>query len=80
MCNFFIGGCTLETTEFDISGHCSELGVVFGECENLATKAGWYRAFRIVVDDSETDDLLSAEFWPEGVFVRKFYTPRRNHV
>ena len=59
VCNLFVGGCSLETTESDISGHCSELGVVLSECENLATKAGWYKAFRIVADDSKRDDLLS---------------------
>ena len=48
----------------------------------MQTKSEWYSAFKISMKQSERDMLMSADSWPQGVFVRKFYKAkigRLNH-
>ena len=63
----------METSTEDIKSHCGELGITLKLCESLPTKAIWYSAFKIAVLDGDRETLLSAESWPENIFVRNFY-------
>ena len=73
----FVGGCKNETSVQDIEEHCQSLGVTVKKCENLPNKSQWYSSFKISAEWNDRETILNAEFWPQGVFVRKFYTPRR---
>ena len=68
----FIGGCDKATVCSDITEFCTTNGVQVRECISLPTKAQWYVAFKVSVTASDRDKLLNPEFWPAGVFVRKF--------
>ena len=71
--DLFIGGCDRETTVNDIKDYCKSLGVELKKVELMQTKSEWYNAFKISMKQSERDMLMSADSWPQGVFVRKFY-------
>lgn len=80
--DLFVGGCNRETTINDISDYCKNLGVELKKVELMQTKSEWYSAFKISMKQSERDTLMSADSWPQGVFVRKFYKAkigRLNH-
>ena len=80
--DLFVGGCNRETTINDISDYCKSLGVELKKVELMQTKSEWYNAFKISMKQSERDMLMSADSWPQGVFVRKFYKAklgRLNH-
>ena len=77
LCNIFVGGCSLETSAEEIKSHCGELGITLKLCENLPTKAPWYTAFKIVALERDKETLLSADSWPENVFVRNFINRTR---
>ena len=72
----FVGGCLLESTESQLTDFCRENGVTLKKCESLNSKSVWYKSYKISVDFSDRDRILSNEFWPKGIFVRKFYMPR----
>ena len=72
----FVGGCGLETTVEEIKNYCSVNEINVKKCETLVTKSEWYRSYKISVDALNRDKLLDAEFWPQGIFVRKFFRPR----
>ena len=75
---FFVAGCDLETTKEKLSEYCAENGVTIKKCEALPTKALWYTCFKLSVVQSFVDIIMDGNFWPEGVFVRQFFTSRYN--
>ena len=77
ICNIFIGGCSLDTSTDEIKSHCDELGITLKFCESLPTKATWYSAFKKGALEIDRETLLSADSWPENVFVRNFINRTR---
>ena len=75
----FVAGCNLDTTEKCIIDYCADNGVVIKKCESLVTKSMWYTCFKLSVTYNSVDTLLDSEFWPNGVFLRRYYKPRRNN-
>ena len=73
----FVGGCLLESTEDQLTDFCRENGVALRKCESLNSKSVWYKSYKISVDFSDRDSVLNTDFWPRGIFVRKFYMPRQ---
>ena len=78
--DLFIGGCERETTVNDIKDYCKSLGVELKKVELMQTKSEWYNAFKISMKQSERDMLMSADSWPQGVFVRKFYKAKTGRL
>ena len=74
--DLFVGGCGLNTTEGDLTKYCSENNITVKKCEMLDSRSEWTKSFKISVDASIRDKLLEAEFWPTGIFVRKFFRPK----
>ena len=72
----FVGGCELSSTHHQIEEYCKSSGIDLKGCEPLETKSRWYKSYKISVLLSHRDKLLQPEFWPEGIFVRKFFKAR----
>ena len=75
--DIFVGGCSLDATPENIEELCKEHDVNVRKCEPLPTKSQWYKSFKVSILLHDREKLLSADVWPRGVFVRKFYRPRR---
>ena len=58
---------------FPVSATCKEL--IFRSM-SYSSRAQWCRAYEISVDADVKDTVFSAEFWPEGIYVRKFFNAR----
>ena len=69
----FVGGCGRDTSSDNIRDYCSSNGVHIKKCETLEGKSEWSCSFKISVEASDRDKLLTGEFWPQGIVVRKFY-------
>ena len=74
--DIYVGGCSLETTSQNIEDFCRKNDVVCRKSEELKTKSEWYKSFKISITSGDRDKVLSPEIWPEGVFVRKFFSSR----
>ena len=72
----FVGGCDKNTTVSDLENYCSTNDFRIEKCEALTTRSEWYNAFKISVLATKRDELLKPEFWPVGIFVRKFFKSR----
>lgn len=57
----------------------SKLGTdVKVNCEELQVRSQNYRSFKISIPASEGGKLLSGDFWPPGIAVRKFINLKRH--
>ena len=74
--DLFLGGCSLDSTTDQIKSFCESSSVQLKSCEDLESKSLYYKSYKISVPLSVRDQLLSEEFWPTGIFIRKFYKPR----
>ena len=76
--DIFVGGWDKDTTVDNIKNYCTnELKIDYTECVPMVTKSERYNAFRIKLDLVTRDTIMNPDSWPEWVFVRKFYKPRR---
>ena len=75
--DLFVGGCEIGSTKEGIMDYCVENGVNVAKCDDLRNKSPWYKSYKLSMVESERDKLLVPEFWPQGIFVRKFYKPRQ---
>lgn len=78
--DIFVGGCPKDTQSAAISAYCVENGVTTLKCESLATKSEWSASFKLSVNACEREKLLCADFWPEGMFVRKYFRARASRL
>jgi len=76
--DIFVGGCSLDSTIEDITVHCVSKNISVKAVCLLETRAPWYRAYKLTVTASDRDKLLVPEAWPDGIFVRKFFTAKTN--
>ena len=74
----FVGRCSLDTEEKDISDYCSRNGVTVKKCQKITTISTSTVSFKVTVCASVRDSLLEADFWPQSIIVRKFYNRERN--
>ena len=72
----YLGGLSKDADEAKINAYVSKNGVNMIKCEMLKASNDWHRSFKLSMSSADRDKLLKAEFWPEGVFVRKFYKPK----
>lgn len=73
--DLYIGRCDLEVTENDISDYLkSELNIDEFRITELNSKNVNAKSFKINLEFSLRDRLLSEDAWPRGIICRKFYT------
>ena len=72
----FVGGCSLECDATGLKTYCESSGIEVKACVSLESRSEWSKSFKISVDLANRNKLLEPEFWPNGIFVRKFYKPR----
>ena len=72
----FIGNCEKTTTTEDLLKYCRELNVSINKCELLSDKSVHSRSFKISVDPDTRDAIMKEDFWPAGLYIRKFYTAK----
>lgn len=73
----FVGRCVLGTTCQELMDYCSEEGVHVKKCEVIKTKSVSSTSFKLTLAANVRDRLLTPDFWPEDIVVRKFYGPKR---
>ena len=74
--DLFLGGCSLDSSADQIKNFCESSNVPLKNCEDLESKSLYYKSYKISVPISLRDQLLNEEFWPTGIFIRKFYKPK----
>lgn len=72
----FIGGCGLDTVEADINSHCQANGISPKKCEAVSTVSEWQKSFKLSVLATDRDKVMTSDFWPMGVYVRKYFAKR----
>lgn len=72
----YIGRCNKDTVNDNIFEHCVEAGIRPVKCEALPIKSEWYCSFKLTVNASDRETLMTPDFWPDGIVARKYYRPR----
>lgn len=72
----YIGRCNMDTRSDNIIEHCEEAGIKPIKCDTLPTKSEYYCSFKLTVNASSRESLMTPDFWPDGIVARKFYSPR----
>lgn len=77
--SLFISRANTETTSDDIVYHVrSIMPRANVECNQLQTRYNTYKSFKLNVVCENIETLMDPNSWPEGILVRKFFTPRSN--
>ena len=71
--DIFLGGCKTSTTNEVIETYCSNNGVILKKCESLNSRNEWLKCFKLSILLADRDRILDGDFWPCGVYVRKFF-------
>ena len=74
--DIFVGGCGSNSTNDTITAYCSNNCVLLKKCEDLRSASEWTKSYKISVKLSDKEKIMDAAFWPQGVFVRKFFRSR----
>ena len=69
----YVGGCKPQSTEDSIKAFCSKYSINLKKCESLRNSSEWIKSYKISLTAGDRDTVLNADFWPTGVFVRKFF-------
>ena len=72
----FVGGCGSDSTADHIINYCQNNDTNVIKCVELPTKSEWYKSFKLSVESTTRERVLVANFWPPGIFVRKFFKAR----
>ena len=75
--DLFVARCDLQTTPNEIINYCKDsckINVL--NCIDLNSKSEYFKSFKLTVALSDRNALLSADMWPEGIIVRKFFKRR----
>ncbi|XP_066304486.1 uncharacterized protein [Branchiostoma lanceolatum] len=69
----FVSRLSVETSAESLTQflHDNEMELV--DCEKLVTRFGSYASFKLVIGKADSEKILSPDFWPSGILVRKFY-------
>ena len=71
--DLYVGGCNTDSSSENIADYCRRNGVVVKNSESLPQNLQWVKSFKISVGENDREKLLKSEFWPLGIYVRKFY-------
>ena len=75
--DIFVGGCDKNSSEEGIKKHCENLGIQLMKIEQLTTRSEWYKAYKISMKATDREKLMLPDSWPQGIFVRKYFKPRK---
>ena len=75
--DIFVGGCDKSSSEEGIKKHCENLGIQLMRTEQLTTRSEWYKAYKISMKATDREKLMLPDSWPQGIFVRKYFKPRK---
>lgn len=81
---FFVSRLNPDNTERDLSEHLKQKQVNVMEVKALKTRHSGYKSFMFTVTaDSNPDQILSSDLWPENILIRKYivknrFSPNRN--
>ena len=75
--DIFLGGCKTSTTNEIIETYCTTNNVPLKRCELLNSRNEWIKCFKLSVLLSDREKILDGDFWPCGVYVRKFFNNNR---
>ena len=70
---------SVDTTKDDFEYHVRNmLPTANVQCVLLDTRYPSYKSFKVNVMTEDTNKLLDPDEWPQGILVRKFFTPRQS--
>ncbi|KAG8313001.1 hypothetical protein J6590_010093, partial [Homalodisca vitripennis] len=72
----FISRCAPDTSVDDIVGYVTVDGIEVSKSEKLKTKYSDYSSFKVCILDKHFERVLCPDFWPEGVIVKEYDSPR----
>ena len=72
----YVGGCSPDSTVQQMEEFCVGNGITLKRCELLSQNNDWVKSYKISIRAQDRDKLLEGDFWPEGLYVRKFYKAR----
>ena len=75
----FVGGCSKEATDEELKEYCNNNGVPVKKCELLNQTSEWSRSFKLSINANHREKILSADFWPAGIYVRHFYRAKHRN-
>ena len=78
MLDLFVSGCSLNTNEGDITSLCDSNDIAVESCTILDTRRQWCRCFKLTIAANDRDKLMNEEIWPMGIYVQKYFSPRRS--
>jgi hypothetical protein len=77
--DLYVGQCDLETTMEEIVAYCKNVfDIVIKEAVQLPSKSTYYKSFKLSMPYYDRDILLDSNWWPTGIYVRKFFKARNN--
>ena len=80
MCHFFIGKLDATATEQDLKEYLTDKGIDAQHILKLKALQKWQEksaAFKVSVLETQKNDFMSADLWPDKVEVREwFFKPR----
>ena len=78
----FIGGLSVDVTEKYLLSNVSAHGVNIYKCHILPSQSSWpdSRAMKVFISDESVGRALSKEFWPDGVWCRKWQGQAKTSV
>ena len=77
--DIYVGGCDLSSTKEKLITYCKKkVTLTTIQCEELVTRSDRYKSSKVSIDLNDKSKLMSSEFWPSGIIVRKFYKPRNS--
>ena len=74
--DLYVGGCKNDTNPDTIINFCRKYHVEVKKCELLSKNSEWLKSYKVSVNSEDRAKLLESEFWPTGIFVRKFFKGR----
>ena len=71
--DLFLGGCKTSSTVEAIQDYCIRNDVTLKKCEVLNSRNEWSKCYKLSATQEDRNKLLDGDFWPCGIYVRKFY-------
>ena len=65
-----------DTTDNDLKEFIESEGVEMFDFEKQSNESAFTQSFRIRFQTDDYNKVMSPEFWPQGICVRKFYRPK----
>ena len=71
--SFYIGNADINTTIDDIKAGIEGQGVGVVELQEIPQRRNHSKGFKLVIRKKDVGVIKDPNFWPEGVFIRRFF-------